>query len=169
MQLWKVLILGTALAAVGCNSDPASTQDPSAKVAGTKPVGAGRAKLWLTMNAGAEGVNLVVNYERGNAAGPRVADVMIAHSNSLELASSVPGDGATKAGKELTVQHPKPGVLRLVFLSRDTKEIESGELAQLSFRRSDKAPVKADLLMDKPVFAPAEAMEGLMIGDPVGL
>lgn len=171
MRCVKILSLAASLALFGCQSESTQTQTsgPALKAVGAPPVGEGRAKVWLTMSPSTDGVTLVVNYERGKGAGARVADINIAHSDSIELVSAELGAGAANAGKELTTQEPKPGVVRLVLLSRDTNELETGELAHLTFKRLGATPIKADFLMDKPMFAPVEAMQGLLVGDPVAL
>jgi hypothetical protein len=157
-----------AMLAFGCVAagDGKSTP-PSAAAVGAKPDGDGRAKLWLSASDAADGVVLKVNHERGSTPGARVADIRVAFSEQLELVTSKLGSGAE--GKELTVQSPQPGLLRLVLLSKDTSEMASGELVEVKFRRVAAGPAKFDLLMDKPVFAPAAAMQGLIIGEPVQL
>jgi hypothetical protein len=156
--------IGTALLALtiaGCRAGSSTV--------GTRPDGDGRSKLWLTASNGGDTVTLTVNYEKGKTAAPRVADIRIAHSEVLALASSVAGTSAVAAGKELTTQAPTPGLVRLVLLSRDTRELGAGTLAKLTFRRVAAGPVKLDIVMDKPVFAPPESMQGLVMGNPIEL
>jgi hypothetical protein len=156
-------LLALALAS-GCGSGHA-TSGPA--VLGAKPAGEGRAKLWLTAVNEKDALTLTVNYEKGATPAPRVADIRIAHTEALGLASAIAGASATASGKELTTQEPTPGLVRLILLSRDTKELGTGELAQLKFKKGSGDHAKLDILMDKPVFAPAEAMQGLVIGDPL--
>jgi len=168
----RAMIAWSLVAALACgclsSGDGKSTSTgPSVGVVGAKPEGEGRAKLWLSAGEAPDGAVLKINHERGTAAGPRVADIRVAYSEQMELVGSTLGSGAE--GKELTVQTPQPGLLRLVLLSRDATEMASGELVELKFRRVSAGPAKFDLLLDKPVFAPAAAMQGLIIGDPVQL
>lgn len=158
-------LLALALAS-GCGSGHATSASGPA-VLGAKPAGEGRAKLWLTAVNEKDALTLTVNYEKGATPAPRVADIRIAHSETLGLASSIAGASATMSGKELTTQEPTPGLVRLILLSRDTKELGTGELAQLKFKKGPGDHAKVDIVMDKPVFAPAEAMQGLVIGDPL--
>jgi len=166
MNHGKAYALVLFIAACGSGS---KTPPPELSAIGVKPAGEGRPKLWLTAQETPSSVTLTVRYEKGETAAPRVADIRIAHSESLVLADSAAGAGALAAGKELTTQEPQPGVVRLVLLSRDAHELGTGELAQLNFKKNAPGPAKVDILMDRPVFAPAESMQGLAIGDPLDL
>jgi hypothetical protein len=162
------LVIATLLfGAFGCSASPSSPPANERPATGAKPAGTGRAKLWLSAVQGQDVVTLDVNYEKGETAAPRVADIRIAHSEALTLKGATAGEGATSVGKELTTQEPVPNVIRLILLSKDTRELKSGVLAQIKLAKTGSGESKLDILMDKPVFAPAEAMQGLVIGEPL--
>jgi hypothetical protein len=166
-----VLLLAAcaSLAFAGCSTETRSTPPATNLEAGKRPDGEGRSKLWLTMKEHDDRVAVTVHYEAGVVARPRVADIRLAHSEALELLDATAGSSAEAAGKELTTQKPTANSIRLILLSRDTVELGSGELVRLNLKRVAKGPIKVDFMMDRAVFAPAESLEGLMIGDPVAL
>lgn len=163
---WAVLC--AAALANGCSGGGAETGG-GANVQESKPALAERSKLWLSSSSKGEDVTVTVNFELGPAPAPRVAEVRLAHDEQLTLVDAVPGEGAKAAGKELTVQQPEPNLVRLILLSRDGGSLKSGSLAVLHLRKHGGQPAKIDILTDKPPFAPAEAMQGLSIGDPLQL
>ena len=163
-SLRPLLCAGMALV-VACSGDGSGPSDSTSF--GAEPTVQGQAKLWLSSTSVGNAVTLNVNYKQGTAPAPRVADIRISYTETLELGISTIGDGAKKSGKELTTQQPKPGLVRLIFLSRDSERIGTGVLAQLKFIKNEKSAAKFDLLMDSPIFAPAESMRGLVVGDPL--
>jgi len=173
MPITRSLLVALFLWSFGCSTGSRDSGAPALSAGtspiGQKPVGTGRSKLWLSAVPGQNAVTLTVNYEKGDPAAPRVADIRIAHSETLKLESAAAGEGATGAGKELTTQEPAANVVRLILLSKDTRELKSGALAQVTFARAQAGEAKFDILMDNPVFAPAESMQGLLIGDPLKL
>jgi hypothetical protein len=159
------LLMGLALGACSGGGGAQSAEN----VVGQKPAGEGRAKLWLSGEPKGEEIRLKVNFEKGTAPAPRVAEIRVTHPAELTLLSSAIGDSAKSAGKELTVQELGNSVVRLILLSRDGSSLDSGVLAELKLKKHGAGKVKVDILMDKPVFAPAESMQGLSIGDPLEL
>lgn len=163
-HVW-LLVMVLALGACSGGGAAQSTDN----VVGQKPAGEGRAKLWLSGERKGEEIRLKVNFEKGAAPGPRVAEIRVAHGAELTLLRSASGDSAKSAGKELTVQEVGGSVVRLILLSRDGSSLDSGVLAELALKKQGNGKAKVDILMDKPVFAPAESMQGLSIGDPLEL
>jgi len=170
LALLSVVIIAVCLSSTsGCGTSGETKNLGANQAVGKRPEGEGRPKLWLTAKEDPDELVVTVNYEQSAIQRPRVADIRLVHSESLELVDAAVGGSASIAHKELTTQTPQPGLIRLILLSRDTVELGSGELVRLRMKRVAKGPVKVDFLIDKPVFAPAESLEGLLIGDPVAL
>lgn len=133
------------------------------------PDAVGVSRLWLQADPAGDMVAVAVHYARGAAsAGARVAEIVIDRSTNLELVESAAGDAATAAGKQVIVQEPDSAHLRiLVFSSASTTELSTGEVATLHLRRTSNSTATLDLNTDKPIFAPAQANEGLSVGDPL--
>ena len=113
---------------------------------------------------------LTIQYVRGTSArhGPRVVDLLIAHSDNLSFVSAQPGPAATAANKMVIVQKASRTKLRvLLFSGGNTNELDSGLLTTLRMQRTDERPARAEILLERPLFAPAAALEGLAMSDPV--
>jgi len=111
---------------------------------------------------------LSLSYVRGTSAeAPRVVEMFVRHSENLSFESVTPGDAATAAGKEVIVQVKDAQTLRvLLFSSSSTKTIDSGTLATIHLDRNP-GRAHAEILLDKPLFAPQSAQDGLAVSDPV--
>ncbi len=122
-----------------------------------------------TLELSANGDDLLLTYERAtDASGPRIVEVLVRHSETLQLEEGVPGSAAVAAGKDVIVQRRDPTTLRvLVFSSSNTQELDSGVLAVLRLNRTSEAPARAEILLDKPLFAPQSAQRGLTVSDPI--
>jgi len=170
MKFFRLCSLTLSIvAASACSSEAKPSGTTASPTIGQSPAGKDRPKVWLSAVRTAEGATVSINYEQGAGPAPRIADLRLAYSEGLEVGPVTVGASASTAGKELTVQEPQPNLVRMVLLSRDTRELKSGELLQLAIKKRGAAAAKLDLLMDKPMFAPAEAMQGLLIGDPIQL
>lgn len=116
-------------------------------------------------------VSLVVDYSgRTNAQqSPRVAELVIEHSESLSLASSEPGAAAVTARKQVVVQAKDATHTRVVVYSADnTNGLGSGAIVRLNFTRTG-ASATARILTDRPIFAPKEAQQGLQVSEPLSM
>ncbi len=80
------------------------------------------------------------------------------------------GEALAAANKDLTVQDKGNGLFRvLAFSSSNTTPIGPGVLATLELERETEGPMRVEILTDRPMFAPQEAQQGLIVGDPIEL
>ncbi len=171
----RVLSFVLALTPVLPGCAGTSAGEPSEAPAGALPdegSPADRPKLWLAMAGQTDDVSKVdVHFVQGTEVeGPRVLELRVALSGPVELLSAERGTALEHAEKEFIVQQREPGVVRLVaYAASNTHEVDSGLLARLKLRRTGPGAIRADLLTDRPVFAPAAAQQGLWIGDPLSL
>ena len=165
-RLLLALLLGAAGTGCGQQGDGKHGEPPTETVAGDT---VGQRRVWLEAETDGEDVQLRVRFERPLAgSGPRVAEIVIERSDNLELVSAGAGEAAEAAGKQVVVQEQPDGALRvLMFAPGNVTELGSGAIAQLHLRRTGAAAAKLDLRTDKPLFAPAQANEGLRIGEPL--
>lgn len=112
---------------------------------------------------------LTLTYSKANdSQGPRVAELRLSLSPDLTFVSAKAGSALTEAGKELISQVEEDGVIRLVALSGSSvSEIGSGVLATVQVTRSGNGLSTAELLLDRPLFAPAQANDGLLVDGKV--
>lgn len=121
-------------------------------------------------NAEDELATATLSIRRGKRAsmGPRVMDVYLRLSGNLEYVSSEKGRALIDSSKELVVQRKGENMLRLVsYSSTSINELRSGVLAHLVFRKTDDMRAQVEILTDAPIFAPAQANEGLLVGEPI--
>ncbi|MCU0661490.1 MAG: hypothetical protein MUC50_04085 [Myxococcota bacterium] len=103
-----------------------------------------------------------------DSAGPRVAELRLSLSPDLTFVSAQAGSALSESGKELIAQAEDGGVVRLVAVSASSvAEIGSGVLATVKVQRRGSGPSTAELLLETPLFAPAEANEGLLVDGKV--
>ncbi|HMA96166.1 MAG TPA: hypothetical protein VKP30_25945 [Polyangiaceae bacterium] len=115
--------------------------------------------------------SLVVNYSGRTDAqqSPRVAELVIEHSESLSLDSGEPGAAAVTARKQVVVQAKDATHTRVVVYSADnTNGLGSGSIVRLNFTRTS-ATATAKILTDRPIFAPKEAQQGLQVSEPLSI
>lgn len=129
-----------------------------------------RSQIWLEALAGSElGARVSYTLEAGKT-GPRVGEIVLKLSPSLRFVSAVTGQSLKDAGKELVAQPLVDGTVRLVFLSAtNTQTLGSGDLATLQLERISNEPGKVEFVLGKPLFAPQEANDGLLVGAPLTL
>ena len=100
--------------------------------------------------------------------GPRVAEILLGHSDNLAFVSAEAQGAVTAAGKELVAQARDGGVVRLVNVgTASLTELESGPLARLDLRKTGTGPATLKVLPEMPIFAPAEANQGLLLPEPL--
>ena len=100
--------------------------------------------------------------------GPRMMELYLQLSDNLQYVSSERGQSLVGAEKELVVQTKDGKKLRIVaYSSGNVNELQSGVVARLSFRKTDENAARLEILTDSPIFAPSEANEGLLVGDPI--
>lgn len=158
----KIILISSMLVSLLACAEPQSESD-TAPV--PRPTATALASgLTLTGN----GDELCLSYVRGEKVeGPRVVELFIRHSGNLSFESVTPGDAATAAGKDVIVQAKDPQTLRvLLFSSSNTTSLESGTLATIHLSRV-YGKARAEILLDKPMFAPQSAQDGLAVSDPI--
>jgi hypothetical protein len=102
--------------------------------------------------------------------GPRMIELWLNISNVAELVASSPGTALEDSGKEFVIQDKGNGLFRAIaFSSSNVNSIGSGELAVVALRRASPGTMRVEILTDRPMFAPQEAQQGLIVGDPIEL
>ncbi len=101
--------------------------------------------------------------------GPRMAEIYLKHPTEWNFSEAVEGNAVSDAQKQLIVQEAEEGLLRVLVIASDNiNEMQSGTIATLKFEREDGERGTVEILTDRPpIFAPEEANEGLLVGDPV--
>lgn len=156
---------------VGCNATSPNGATPTPNPVRETETGGEQAKastrnhIFLEVSSGQDDADVSVNFEKAaDSQGPRVAELRLSLSPDLTFVSAQAGPALTEAGKDLIAQVEEDGVIRLVALSASSAaEIGSGVLATVKVRRSGSGPSTAELLLDRPLFAPQEATQGLLI------
>jgi hypothetical protein len=111
---------------------------------------------------------VALTYQSSRGMDPRVLEIWIQCTNVQSVRGYTAGAALDAAGKALSVQAKGNGLFRLIALSSEnTIGIRSGELAQLEFERASEGLIRAEILTDRPMFAPQEAQAGLVVGDPI--
>ena len=101
---------------------------------------------------------------------PRIAEYYIKHTGNVEYLSFEKGNAVYLVQKDMVVQKKSDGFLRtVVFSSSNLNTLDSGTIATYTFKRLDDGEVTFEILTDKPIFAPSEANEGLLVGDPLSI
>ncbi len=115
------------------------------------------------------GIELVyVKEKSGEKKRPRIAEMFLEYSSNLEYKNADPGNSVLEAKKQLVVQEIEDGKLRVVVLAPDnTNELDTGTLCTLKFNKKGDGKARVAILTEQPIFAPDEANEGLLVGDPV--
>jgi hypothetical protein len=113
--------------------------------------------------------SLSIEYrKKQNQPGPRVVELYVKYSAEIELVSYATGTATADGKKELIVQKVEVGLLRIIiYSSNNTNQLNSGSLVSLVFNKISGGSARFEMLVDKPIFAPPEANNGLIIGDPI--
>ena len=171
---YNILILGILLISFGCNGE--NTRDlnsrDTSQIADDIKRSDGNALLGAVVElklSDVESECLDLVYSTSNNIGqPRIAEFWLSKSDNLDIKGATTGIATEGSQKQLIIQQPKSNLVRLVILATDnTNPIQSGTLATLKFKKTDDKPARVEILTDKPIFAPAEANEGLVVGDPL--
>ena len=161
----------SALLLLACQGGPApsagpSTSEPESGVEASL----GNATLQITVLEQTEdalSVRLDFN-RRPDKQGPRVAEILLRHSDNLAFVSAEVQGAVTEAGKELVAQAKDGGVVRLVvFGTTSLSELESGPLARLDLKKTGPGKATLSILPEMPIFAPAPANQGLLLPEPL--
>lgn len=102
--------------------------------------------------------------------GPRAAEIFLQTSDNLRLAQGQSLQAAQEAGKELVVQEPSPGLLRVIlYATANLEPIDSGELAALRFQRTGPGRASVDFVSGQVNLAPAQAARGMRLSQELVL
>lgn len=105
-------------------------------------------------------------HKRDGQVSPRTAELFVSYSEQMEYMTSKRGQAIIMANKDLIVQKPTDGVLRVIIMSTgNLNHLESGELARLSFRGHGNQGHQIFIQERRSYFAPAEANIGVTIED----
>jgi hypothetical protein len=112
-----------------------------------------------------------LSFVRGSdQAGPRMMELFVELSPELAFVEAEAGDATINAKKQLVAQDQGNGLVRLVLYSTgDLNTFDTGEVARIQVERADGKPGKVSLRTDRPLFAPLEASQGLLVADPLTL
>ncbi len=99
---------------------------------------------------------------------PRIAEIRL-KAQHARFVSAVSSEAVTAADKQLVAQPTDYGARFIIFSSANVNTIGSGELFEAVFEPTGDGPVTLEILTDEPIMAPAEAAEGLIVGDPITL
>lgn len=162
------LVVVVTLVSWGCGDAPAHPEGP--EPAGSIESSETRVTLAVEPTDEAGVYELHVEYARGaDAAGPRVVELRLEHSDNVSLLDFASGEAVERAGKELRVQE-RDGVFRtIVYSSSNIVELDSGRIATLRLKRDGAEQGRVSILVDQPIFAPQLAEQGLLVGDAVEL
>ena len=165
-------ILGLVYAAslLACDSQSAPKGTTDAPPVETSPLTLSlRAAPASEVAAGTVAVD--VNYvHKASRTAPRMMELYVRYADGLTYESAVPLAAVTAAGKQLVVQDQGGGLLRVVvYASGNTATLASGALARLTFGISGTPSGTVSLESRMPIFAPAEANDGVLLGPPLTL
>ncbi len=112
----------------------------------------------------------VVYQRREGQAAPRMMELWLDHGADLTFEDGAALSALETAGKELVVQRPAEGTLRLVaYAATNVAVVDSGPIARLTFTVRPGAGDDAYIAIEDrmPLFAPATANDGVLLGAPL--
>ena len=112
----------------------------------------------------------LIYQRRPEQSAPRTAEILIEYPEELRLAQVNKLTATMTADKDLIVQHPSVGRVRLIWMSiGHLGTIDSGPLAELVFtgQPSPRSAVHILSLPHRPWFAPPAANDGVVVSDPL--
>lgn len=114
------------------------------------------------------GLEVHVDFERSpQAAGPRIAELYIEHSENMQWVDATAGPAAVASNKTVLGQAKSNGRVRVIVYSASAEQLESGRIASLRFEGTGDGPFTVRLSDDNQIFAPVEANGNLLVGDAV--
>lgn len=103
-------------------------------------------------------------HKREGQVAPRTAEIFISHPEGLVLLNSEKGDVLQSAMKDLIVQEPNSGVLRVIIMGTgNLNTLESGVLAHLTLQGNLSADDELFIQERRQYFAPANANIGVTL------
>ncbi|PKN56176.1 MAG: hypothetical protein CVU56_17475 [Deltaproteobacteria bacterium HGW-Deltaproteobacteria-14] len=159
------LLLGGALTA--CDA-------PATRTASTPPaVSADEAPETLALALGPRADEVItvdlVYRRRAEQVAPRMMELWIDRGPGLTYLGAESLAATMAADKDLVVQDRGDALRIVVYASSNLTELDSGPLARLTFRRVAGADATLTLIPQLPIFAPASANDGLLLGPPLVL
>ena len=156
-HIWAPCLFALAMSGCGGSStEKSSAPAPSAHGQAESP------RLELTRDSAG---TVLLQYGGGKA---RMAEVRLKWSGTWTLANHEAGEAATAAEKDVRVIPIGSNEARLlVYSAGNTNTIGSGTLAKLTLKGGSGGSI--DIVSSPPMLAPAEAEQGLRIGDPLSL
>lgn len=124
------------------------------------------------INEDKQTISVLVKYNPSlSQSTPRIMELFLRTSNNMQLMSGTAGEAVEKSGKEFIVQEKESGIIRtVVYAASNTNTIEEGVIGTYVFSYTpDAKRLVAEILTDKPIFAPEAANEGLLICEPLVL
>ncbi len=100
-------------------------------------------------------------------AAPRNVELWLKHSDGLAYRSSQALSAVDVAGKTLVVQPKASGELRTIIYSASLERLGAGPVARFEFDVVGDGAATLEVQSKLPIFAPAEANQGLMLPDPL--
>jgi hypothetical protein len=138
---------------------PAQGQGAGAEGVGAEGVGA--------EGVGAEGVGAALTlhyFRRDGQVAPRAAELFVSYPAELSFVSARVGEALIVASKDLVVQTPRAGLLRVIVMSTgNLNTLSSGPLATLSWRGPSAALAAVRIQPRATYFAPADANLGVTL------
>ena len=158
MRLLRLLVLSLFFLPVACAPGPDLSSEG--------PILESRAHLVLVPSGSEPGRVDVVLTGYPAEEKPRVMELFVSYAPELEFSGGVGGEAAAGSGKEVVIQAPSSGLIRVVvYGAGSAAPIGQGTLASLRFTGSGEGVV--GLRSDAPVFAPTAANSGLLLGESV--
>ena len=116
---------------------------------------------------GAEGVGAALTlhyFRRDGQVAPRAAELFVSYPAELSFVSARVGEALIVASKDLVVQTPRAGLLRVIVMSTgNLNTLSSGPLATLSWRGPRAALAAVRIQPRATYFAPADANLGVTL------
>jgi len=125
---------------------------------------------WGDTTETVDGVHIPVLLNRHDGhPGPRTVELWVAYSESLQFVAAEKGESLISSMKVLVVQDHGDRVRLVIFGTASLERIQEGELTTLHFRRQSDGPATVNFVAQMPIFAPADAQQGLQLAEPLNL
>ena len=119
--------------------------------------------VWSLQTNGMTDVVLHYHKRQGQVS-PRTAEIFISYPEGLDFVGSEKGNVLQNAMKDLIVQEPNTGVLRVIVMGTgNLNTLDSGVLAHLTFQGNMSAGDELFIQERRQYFAPADANIGVTI------
>ena len=174
LSILALLIACDPRGASGLNDGPVSAEPTVEGPIGIANIEELEHTLSFEREVRAEDAHDVVSFalyyvRRPNQHAPRTVELMVDFPASMSFMGATPLSAVTLASKELIVQQPSPGVLRVVILAAgNLNYLETGPLARFSFKGEHNGGALS-VRERVPYFAPLNANEGVTLAPPTSM